>query len=159
MMGNIQLPEIMLIGITARTNNQSEMDPAQSTIGSLVQEYFQDGLFNQIPERINQGVTYSVYTDYESDHTGDYTYFIGEAVSSIDALPEGFTAITIPDQSYQKFTSESGPMPDVCLNLWQDIWSNQELAARRAYQADFEIYDQRAMDPNHTVLDIYIGVK
>jgi predicted transcriptional regulator YdeE len=158
-MDNIQLPEILLIGITTRTNNQSEMDPTLSKIGSLVQEYFQDGLSNQIPDRINQGVTYSVYTDYENDHTGDYTYFIGETVSSIDALPEGFTAITIPDQPYQKFTSESGAMPDVCINLWQNIWSNQELAARRAYQADFEIYDQRAMDPNHTVLDIYIGVK
>src|SRR5437667_127965 len=100
------LPEITLIGIAARTNNQSEMDPAQAKIGATVQKYFQTGVSDQILNRANPGVTYSVYTDYAGDHTNDYTYFIGEAVSSIDSLPEGLTAITIPVQQYEKFTSE-----------------------------------------------------
>ncbi len=34
-----------------------------------------------------------------------------------------------------------------------------ELGAKRAYIADFEIYDERIRDPNNAMLDIYIGIK
>ncbi len=33
------------------------------------------------------------------------------------------------------------------------------LGGVRAYIADFEVYDHRSIDPQNTVLDIYIGVK
>lgn len=35
---------------------------------------------------------------------------------------------------------------------------NEQLGGQRAYKADFEVYDQRAADPNSAVLDIYIGL-
>jgi predicted transcriptional regulator YdeE len=45
--------------------------------------------------------------------------------------------------------------------MWQNIWriKSDELGGKRAYIADFEVYDNRALDLRKTVLDIYLGVK
>lgn len=157
-----ELPEIKLIGISCRTNNTSEMNISTAKIAPTMQKYFQQALGEEIPNRKNPGTTYCVYTNYESDFTGDYTYFIGEEVNFVDrSLIKQFSAITIPAQTYTKFTSKTGIMPGVCIDMWQNIWKmeSEELKGKRAYLADFEVYDKRALDPSKTVLDIYLGVK
>ena len=156
-----ELPEIKLIGISCRTNNTSEMNISTAKIAPTIQKYFQQGLGKKIPNRKNPGTTYCVYTDYESDFTGDYTYFIGEEVKVGGDSMEGFSSIIIPAQNYAKFTSKPGIMPEVCIDMWQNIWKMKsgELGGKRAYLADFEVYDKRALDPSKTVLDIYVGVK
>lgn len=155
------LPEIKLVGITARTNLASEMNLATAKIGATVQKYFHDGCPEKIKNRKKPGVTYCVYTDYESDFTGSYTYFIGEEVDSFDSLPEGFETLIIANQNYAKFTTEPGPMPAVCVGAWQKIWTmtSAEFGNERAYIADFEVYDERAVDHQNVVLDIYIGLR
>ena len=157
----IELSEIKLVGITVRTNLQTEMDPSRAKIGQTIQAYFQDGIAQNINDRKNPGRTFCVYTDYESDFTGDYTYFIGEEVKFEGDSMEGFSSIIIPAQNYAKFTSKPGIMPEVCIDMWQNIWKMKsgELGGKRAYLADFEVYDKRALDPSKTVLDIYVGVK
>lgn len=69
--------------------------------------------------------------------------------------------LPIPSQKYVKFTNEPGPMPKVCIDMWQKIWAMDEnqLGGIRAYQADFEVYDARCSDSNNAILDIYIGIK
>lgn len=37
--------------------------------------------------------------------------------------------------------------------------SSDDFGGDRAYVADFEVYDQRAIDPTNASLDIYIGIK
>jgi len=154
------LPEIKLVGIACRTNNAQETTP-RAKIGAMVQKYMQDSLATQIQHRKNPGTGYSVFTDYDSDFTGDYTYFIGEEVTSFDPLPRDFEKHTIPAQQYTKFTTLPGVMPTVCIEAWQKIWAMTptELGGPRNYVADFELYDARAQDPQHTVLDIYIGLR
>jgi predicted transcriptional regulator YdeE len=156
-----KLPEIKLVGITARTNLASEMNLATAKIGATVQKYFHGCCPKKIQNRKNPNVTYCVYTDYESDFTGDYTYFIGEEVDSFDGLPEGFETLVMPIQNYAKFTTDSGPMPAVCISAWQKIWTmtSAEFGNERAYIADFEVYDERALDHQNVVLDIYIGLR
>ena len=156
---NTSLPEIKLVGVTVRTNNKYEMDQATAKIGPIVQSYFQESKSEKIPNRKKPYVTYSAYTEYESDYNGDYTYFIGEEVESFSNLPENFVGLTIPAQNYTKFTNGPGKMPNVCLEIWQNIWNDTSLNAKREYITDFEIYDERAMDPEHTILDLYIGIK
>lgn len=155
-----KLPEFKIVGITARTKLANEMDPATAQIGPTVQRYHQDELPGRIQCRKNPGVTFCVYTDYESDYTGEYTFFIGEQVESFDEISDGLSTLTIPSQSYAKFTTESGPMPDVVIGAWQNIWkmSPQQLGDERSYIADFEMYDERAADLENTVLDLYVGV-
>lgn len=157
---NAQLPEIKLVGITARTNNASEMNPAEAKIGLTSQKYFASSVSSQIQDRVNPGKTFCVYTNYESDVNGAYTYFIGEEVSSFDEVVEGLEKLTIPAHNYTKFTSEPGPMPFVCIGMWQSIWqmSDSDLGGKRSYISDFEVYDERALNPMSTVLDIYIGI-
>ena len=157
----VKLPEIKLVGISIRTNSQVEIDPATGKIFGCVQRYFHGQLANQIANRKKPGTTFCAYTDYESDHTGDYTYFIGEEVTDFGSLPIGFGELTIPTQSYAKFTNGPGPMPQVVREPWFAIWgmSAQELGGTRSYLTDFEIYDERASDHEKIILDIYIGLK
>lgn len=155
----LTLPEIKLVGITARTNNVSEMNPKTAKIAPTIQKYLQNAMYEKIPNR-KEGKTYCVYTEYESDFNGDYTYFIGAAVESFGELPEGYVEHIIPAQDYAKFTNDPGPMPLVCINMWQKIWqmSPQGLGGKRNYLSDFELYDERAANPLSVVLDIHIGI-
>lgn len=154
-------PEMKLIGITARTNNATEINWETGKIFPCVQRYFQQGLAEGILSRTKPGTTLCVYTNYESDHTGDYTYFIGEEVSTFEGQPSDLEPITIPAQSYAKFTNGPAPMPQVVREPWMKIWqmTPEDFGGERKYIADFEVYDERAADHGNVVLDIYIGIK
>lgn len=153
--------EIKLVGLTARTNNKNEMNPQTSKIGELAGRFWGQNIAGQISNRKNPGVTFSVYTEYESNEHGDYTYFIGEEVDSFENIPSGLQKLTMPAAKYQKFTTPSGKMPEVVIQAWQQIWKMtvNDFDGERAYVADFEVYDQRASDPANASLDIYIGIK
>lgn len=157
----IQLSEIKLVGITARTNLTNEMNPLTAKIGTTVQQYFREAFPEKISHRKKPGITLCVYTEYESDYTGDYTFFIGEEVTSFEDLPQGSRSLTIQPQTYTLFTTEPGVMPQVVIEAWQKIWqmTPMELEGKRAYRADFELYDHRASDPHNTILDICIGIQ
>jgi len=156
----IKNPEIKLVGICVRTSYQEELDKMGGSIFPCGKKYFHEELFEKIPNRKKPGTTFCAYTDYESDYKGAYTYFIGEEVTSLD-LPDGFSSLVIPEQTYAKFTTGPAPMPDVVVNAWKEIWemSSDDLGGERSYQTDFEIYDERVQDHNNIVLDIYIGLK
>jgi predicted transcriptional regulator YdeE len=156
-----QISEIKLVGITARTSNALEMNPETSKIGATMQKFFASNMQAHIMERKNPWTVFAVYTNYESDEHGQYTYFLGEEVNDFENIPQGFEKLTILPQTYVKFTSTPGKMPDVCINMWQNIWKMKaaDLGGERAYIADFEFYDQRSRNPEQAVLDIYIGIR
>lgn len=159
---NEKLGEITLVGFTARTNNTNEMNPEKSKIAALAGSYWANQEANSIEHRTAPNVTYSVYTNYESDEHGEYTYFIGEQVDSLEGQDlEKYETITIPASSYTKFTTEAGPMPDVVIGAWQEIWqmNKEDFGGERAYIADFEVYSSKAADPTNAIIDIYIGIK
>lgn len=158
----VELGSLKLVGLTARTNNKDEMAPEKGKIGPLANHYWRNQVGNNFNHRTNPGVTYCVYTDFESDEHGEYTYFIGEQVDSFDKQDmDDFSTLTIEPSLYQKFTTELGQMPQVVINAWQDIWqmTEEDFEGKRTYLADFEVYDQRAANPNEAVVDIYIGIK
>jgi len=158
----ITRPEIKFVGIGVRTSYQQELDKMKGNIFPCVRKYFHESLCEKIPNRAKQGTTFCAYTDYESDYTGVYTYFIGEEVNTFDCLlAEGFQGMVIPEQHYIKFTTTPAPMPEVIVNAWNKIWnmSSADLGGKRSYQTDFEIYDERAADHQNIVLDLYIGIK
>lgn len=155
----MHLGEIKLVGITVRTNNAAEMNQNDAKIGPTTKKYFQENLSQKINNRKNPKKTYCVYTDYESDFTKDYTFFIGEEVTGFEKVISPFEALTIPKQNYIKFT-DSGVMPAVCIDMWKAIWAMKpsDLGKGRSYLADFEVYDGQSFDDQIT-LDIYIGIK
>ncbi len=157
----INLEEIKLVGITARTNNTDEMNPEKGKIGPTLETYFSKNLADKIQNRKSPGKTFCIYTEYESDETGEYTYFVGEEVTSFEGVDASFETLTIPMQSYAKFDIGPGQMPQICIETWQKIWKmdKSDFGSDRNYIADFEIYDERSQNPENCVFDIYIGVK
>ena len=149
--------KLILVGISCRTTNAAE-GSQEAKIPGMFGRYFSEEIFSKIPNPASPGTLYSCYANYASDKNGEYTYFLGEQVTSVDALPLGFDVLEVPSQAYHIF-SASGPMPQTCINAWQSIWSDAELNSRRNYLVDFEKYDMCKMTPDVTEFEIFIGVK
>lgn len=156
----VQMSDIKLVGLSVRTNNANEMNPSLAKIGAVMGQFFGQDIASSIQDRHNPGVTLAAYTQYDSDEHGDYTYFLGEQVTAFTHVPANLQTLIIPATHYQVFTTPVGPMPQVVIQAWQDIWqmSPADLGGQRAYKTDFEYYDQRAADPQQACLDIYIGL-
>jgi len=118
------------------------------------------GIIEQIPNRADQSIL-AIYTDYESDANGEYTFIIGAKVTSACSTPEGMVAKQAPESRYAVFTSEKGPVWKVVPEVWQKIWSTstQEMGGDRAFIADFEIYGERSADPQNGVVEVWVGIK
>ena len=147
-----------VIGIEARTTNAKEATP-DGVIGKQWQKFFGDGVLDRIPDRIDRNV-YAVYSAYASDHNGEYSFLIGAKVKDGTSAPMGMVAKRVPAGRYAVFTSEKGSFVKVVPSVWQKIFRFEDAGTlKRAYQTDFELYDQRAQDPQNGQIDIYIGVK
>jgi predicted transcriptional regulator YdeE len=74
--------------------------------------------------------------------------------------PAGLVAKRVLGGQFEVFTTAQGPLPRVVPDAWQNLWKlEDEGKLKRAYKADFEIYDHRAQDPQNAQVDIYIGLK
>ena len=148
-----------VIGISAHTSNAREMTP-DGVIGKQWGRLFQENLLAKIPNKTNSDII-AVYTDYASDKNGEYTYVLGARVNPGTEPPTGMVSVKIPAGKYALFTSEKGPAAKVVPQIWQRINSLPKSApgGDRVYKADFEVYDQRAADPQNSQVDVYIGIK
>lgn len=153
--------EIKLIGFVVTTDNATELNPATSKIGPLVRDYFSLNMPSILPNLSNPGVNIAAYTAYDNAENLGYTYYFGEQVDSLELIPIGLATVTLPAGKYIKFTTDTGPMPTVVIDAWREIWnmSEAELGGKRNFIADYEVYDERALNPEATVVDIYIGIE
>src|SRR5579863_171727 len=151
----VERDEFTVIGIAARTSNAREMT-ADGIIGKQWGQLMQEGVYGKIPNKADQNIV-AVYTDYASDHNGDYTYLLGARVTSGAQVPEGMVAKKIPAGRFAVFTSDKGAGPKVVPETWMKINSLPKPALERVYRADYEIYDERAGDPQNLVVDVYVG--
>lgn len=148
-----------VVGISTRTTNAEEMS-GKGVIAKQWDRFMKERLLSKIPNKIDSDILV-VYTDYESDANGAYTYIIGARVTSVDDVPPGMVAKKVPAGRYAVFTSEKGIVGKVVPEAWSRIWALPKSApgGNRAYQADFEVYDQRSADPQNAQVDIYVGIK
>ena len=148
-----------VIAISIRTSNAKEMS-GNGVIGQQWDRFMKDGLLAEIPNKVDSNIL-AVYIDYESDANGAYTFMIGARVSSAEDVPVGMVAKKVPAGRYAVFISEKGFVGKVVPETWNRIWAvpKSSPGGNRAYRADFEIYDQRAADPQNAVVDIYVGIK
>jgi predicted transcriptional regulator YdeE len=148
-----------VVGIATRTTNAKEMS-GEGAIAQQWDRFMKEGLLNRIPNKAGSEIL-AVYTDYESDANGAYTFLIGAKVSAADAVPPGMVAKKIPAGRYAVFTSEKGFVGKVVPETWSRIWAIAKPApgGSRAYQADFEVYGQRAADSQSALVDIYVGLR
>lgn len=152
-------PGFYMAGLAARTCNAREMS-GTGKIEGIWETFLRPGVVGRIPNKMGIDLV-AVYTDYETDHTGYYTYLLGLPVISGEAFPSDLTIRHITAGRYAVITSERGVLADVVQGAWQRIWSmpEKELGGKRAFRTDFEIYDQRASDPENAQIDVYIGLR
>lgn len=148
-----------VVGIEARTDNAREMAGA-GIIAKQWGRFMGENLLAQIPNRID-GAILAVYSDYESDKDGEYSFMIGARVKSAVGIPSGMMSRKVPAGRYAVFTSERGAVEKVVMETWQKIWSatTAELGGERVYTADFEIYDERVRDPKNAQVEIHVGIR
>lgn len=152
------LSAFTVIGIEARTTNVKETG-GHGVIPAQWQRFFSEGIPQKIPDRIDSNI-YAVYSDYASDRNGDYSYLIGVKVTNGTAPPHGMVSKRIQRGKYAVITSATGPFAKVVPEAWQEIFAlEDEQKLKREYQTDFELYDQRAQNPQNGQIDIYIGIK
>ena len=118
-----------IIGIETRTTNQNGQ--AMKDIGGLWNRFFSENIISKIPNAVNSNV-YAIYTDYESDYTGEYTTLLGLEVSSLDEIPSGLVGREFPKQNFKRFLAK-GAMPQAVAEAWQKIWQ-QDKELNRLYQ-------------------------
>ncbi|HEV2399145.1 MAG TPA: GyrI-like domain-containing protein [Candidatus Sulfotelmatobacter sp.] len=155
----VEQNEFTVVGISSRTSNAKEMT-GQGVIGPMWGRLMQEGILEKISNKTNSNIM-AVYTDYASDHNGEYTFVLGARVTSDSNIPAGMVSRKIPAGKYAVFTSEKGSGPQVVPQLWMKINSLPQTATGgdRLYKADYEIYDQRAKDPQNLQMDVYVGIR
>lgn len=163
--GEAMNPKVMeqdgftVVGISARTSNTKEMT-ADGIIGKQWMRLFKEELIGKIPNKADSAIV-AVYTDYAGDHNGEYTYVLGARVMSDTEVPDGMVVKKIPRGKFAVFTTDKGPGPQVVPATWMKINSLPQSAVGgdRTYRADYEIYDERARDPQNLQADVYVGIK
>ena len=147
----------LVVGLGARTSNAREMT-RHAMIPRQWDRPIRSNALETIPNRINSSII-ALYTDYESDAEGAYTYVLGVMVSSIADIPQNMVSKEVPGGTYAVIPSQRGPVAEVVVDVWKHVWSDSELSAHRSYRTDFEVYDHRATNPQDAQVDVYIGIQ
>ena len=95
-----------VIGIEARTNNGKESAEG-GMIPQMWQRFYMEGTIDRIPEKIDGGIV-AVYTDYESDANGDYTYILGAKVKPGATPLAGMISKQIPGGKFRRVHVRTG---------------------------------------------------
>lgn len=152
---------MMVAGITTRTNNEAEFKGA-AKIPDLHALFIADHLEEKLTKTVGNGTVRAVYTDYESDFHGDYTYLLGYEVEDMTALPEGIEIRQWPASKYAVFTSGRGPLRPTLVATWRQILAMEEagqLGGKRTYIGDFEVHESSRPNPQEIQARIYVGIE
>ena len=136
----VEMKSFTVHGLSVRTKNANEMQPATAKIGQLWGDFFQ----HIIPKLKEGALSYGVYSQYESDFNGEFDVLAGaDSASVLDAADrEGLDSVVIADGTYLVF-SKKGAVPQAVIEAWGDVWdyfSAKDCPHQRAYKTDFECY-------------------
>jgi predicted transcriptional regulator YdeE len=112
----------------------------------LWRRFFAEHIADAIPDPLPDAEIIAVYSEYEPDATGPYSYLpysylIGQQVRSAEQVPRGMSAVTIPAGRYLRF-HVAGSTPADRAHTWEEIGRFFELSPEyeRAWTADFEVH-------------------
>jgi len=150
-MNKVKIEPFMIIGISVRTINENNQ--AAKDIGNLWAKFMSENVLGAIPNKIDSTV-YSIYTEYESDHTKPYTTILGCKVSNLLTIPNGMTGKSFGGGDYVKLSAKGDLMKGLIINKWTEIW---DMDLDRAFTADFEVFGEKAQNPNDAEIDFLIA--
>ena len=152
-MDNQKIQKFSVIGISVRTTNENGQ--AGQDIPALWNKFITEGIADHIPNKINSSI-YCIYTEYEKDHTKPYTTILGCKVRNLDTIPIGMIGKTFEEATYTRYIAKGNILQGIVFNEWTKIW-NSDL--ERTFTADFEVYGEKAQNPENAEVDIFIAVK
>lgn len=152
-MQKVKIEPFKLIGISVRTTNEN--DQAAKEIAELWGRFLSDNIGAKIPKKVGDEI-YSLYTDYEGDHTRPYTAILGCKVENLNTIPNGMVGKSFKGGNYSKTTAKGDLMKGLVVDHWSKIF---DMDLDRTYIADFERYGENAQNPLDAEVDFYIGVK
>ncbi|WP_260393285.1 GyrI-like domain-containing protein, partial [Riemerella anatipestifer] len=116
-----------VIGISTRTTNKD--NKSKEDLGKLWGQFYAENIFEKIPNKVSDEI-FSIYTDYKSNYTEEYTTIIGVPVSTLNEIPSGLVGREFEAENFQKFVAK-GEMPNAVINTWIDIWNRDEELNRK----------------------------
>ncbi len=146
----IQFDGKKITGLSIRTSNANEMNPALAKIAALYQAFDK----KMTVDYKNGARVYGVYYNYESDASGEYSVMAGTDQPG-ETSGDGIETLIIPHGPYMVFAAR-GDMPQVVIDTWGKIWryfSAEGVGHQRAYTKDFEFYK------NQQEIEIHIAIK
>ena len=152
-MEKLNMEPFNVIGISVRTTNENNQ--AATEIADLWGKFMIEGVLEAIPNKIDNTV-YSIYTDYESDHTKPYSVVLGCKVENLDEIPDGMTGKIIEGGNYVKLSAKGNLAEGLIVNKWIEIWG---MDLNRVFTADYEVFGERAQNPADAEIDFLIAVK
>lgn len=152
-MNNVKIEPFKIIGIAVRTTNENNQ--AAKDIAALWSRFMSDNILEAIPNKIDHTV-YSIYTDYESDHTKPYTTILGCSVKNLNDIPNGMIGKSFNGGNYVKLSAKGDLMKGLIVNKWTEIW---EMDLARVFTADYEVFGEKAQNPTDAEIDFLIAVK
>lgn len=140
-MKTVSIESFTVSGPSVRTNNALEASGAGKLAGFWARYY------ESRPP--SSETVYGVYSDYESNASGDYTVTAGTRTSFM-----GDSVVAVKPGTYLEFPAE-GQMPNAVIDAWKSVWEffSKNQSHERAFETDFEQYN------GPTSAAIYIGVK
>jgi len=146
------LEQCYIIGLSVRTTNENGQ--SATDIPLLWHRFMSEGIAAKIPNKAAEEI-YSVYTDYELDHTRPYTTLLGCRVTDLNHVPEGMTAKVIEGGEYLELTAKGKLSDNIIFAEWQKIWASD---LPRTYQSDFEVYGPKSQNPDDAEVNIYLSI-
>jgi len=146
------IEQCYIIGLSVRTTNENGQ--SATDIPLLWHRFMSEGIAAKIPNKAGDEI-YSVYTDYELDHTRPYTTLLGCRVTDLNHVPEGMTGKVIEGGEYLELTAKGKLSDNIVFAEWQKIWASD---LPRTYQSDFEVYGPKSQNPDDAEVNIYLSV-
>ncbi|MEO0896770.1 MAG: GyrI-like domain-containing protein [Bacteroidota bacterium] len=155
-MEQVTIKPFKLIGLSIRTSNSNGQ--AAQEIGALWNTFLGTQIPQQIPNKLSEEV-YSLYTDYDGDHTQPYTVVLGCPVENLDNIPEGLVGRTFEGGNYVRLSAKGALADGIVVNKWMEIWEAEKQGKlNRAYTADFEVFGAKAQNPSDAEVDFLIAI-
>lgn len=153
-MNQVTISPFNIIGITIKTCN-NDHNKLSNDMHSLWNKFMSENIMDKIPDKISNDI-YCIYTDYEGDYTKPYTALLGCKVETLKHLPDSLTGRSFNGGKYIKNTAKGNILQGMVFEAWTKIW---KMDISRSYTADFEVYGERAQNPQDAELEIFVGIK
>ena len=151
-MQKVTIEPFKVIGISVNTTNENGQ--SAQDIGQLWGKFMSEGIASKIPNKTDEDI-FSIYTNYDGDHTQPYDTILGCKVSSLENIPEGMVGQSFDGGTYRKFISKGDLTKGVVFSTWMDI-HKQDL--QRVFTADFELYSEKAQDPTNAEVEVFVAI-